>query len=337
MSKRTRRAQRDEELTELHETIRTASTPRLQNPGNQINLGDLVEPLQRNTIQPRQHYKLPEYNGEGDIDLFLLQFNDVMAANQWTERDGLLHLRLSLTSKALECGRGESLEQITNNLIARFGTTTKQARDKLKYIRKTPQISIHELGIEIDRLINLAYPRIEQEDRNEMAIDVFSKAIDNKPLQRHLLARPPDNIAEAIRTTEEFLQVGGDIRPPRIATIYEEEEGEDKSKTKKTPDITETIVQTLQSLQTTMAQQQAAIQQQAQILHHMQGNIHQTTEKYTTQNNTNRFTNRPPLACYECNGPHIRRNCPRLRTRPTNNNRQSGNDHGPTQPMTQFS
>lgn len=266
---------------------------------------DLRQVLQDSTLRSTRNYKVPPYNGEGDVDLFIAQFDDVSTANRWTEAEQRLNLRLTLTGKAMECGRGDSIEHILGNLRARFGLTSKQARDQLKCLRRAPHTSTHELGAEAEKLVNLAYPRLDQEDRQEMAIDSFAKAMENKALQRHLLARPPQNMMEAIQLTNEFLQVGGETRN-RVAVLQDGLDHED-------PIGMQSLVQTLQKLQETVTQQ-------GQLLKEMRAPPRQTARR--------------PISCYECQGPHFKRDCPKLqesRAKPT------GNADGPTQPVTQLS
>ena len=324
MSRRNaRRRAQEQDLEDLRNSVlsdRVQSTPIPdtqrpveQNQGGQnVNILELVQALQATQLRSRTTVKIPTYDGESDIDLYIRQFHDVCEANQWTERESPLHLRLALTGKALECGRGETLAEILENLRARFGISTKKARDKLKYVRKSPHETIHELGMEVSKLVNLAYPKLDHCDRNEMAIEAFSKAMDNRALQRHLLARPPTDISEAVSFTEDFLAVGGEARPTRVATINDEDSTE-------TVNLTQSILQTLKCMQETLSQQAEVIKQ----LHDKPTVSHKPVIKQ-------------PVTCYECSGPHLRRNCPRLKEQFVRKAKPSGNDNGPTQSQFQL-
>lgn len=309
MSNRTKKARRAKGAAELQDTIQVASTPRPQSQKT-VNLTDLIEALRQSSLQRRESFKLPEYNGEGDIDTFLVQLEDVQEANNWTNKEALLHLRLSLKGKALDCDRGNSVTEITANLRARFGITSKQAREKLRHVRKTAQMSIQELGAEIEKLTQIAYPSLSIDDRNENALDVFHRAMDNRALRRHLLARPPKDVTEAVELTEEFLQVGGENRPTRITTVInkEDEELEDKEdeELEEQKKSSQTLIQALESIQ-------AAMQQ-----------LSQPNRNYDQQ------VGRQLISCFECYGPHRRNDCPRKE------DRQSGNDEGPVQPVAQL-
>ena len=103
-SRRNARSQRDRELEELHETIVTASsgheasTPR----PSSIEMGELVEALKGIAGQGRgSQFKPPQYQGEGDVELFITQFTDVARANRWEEPDNTLHLKCYCNGKKL--------------------------------------------------------------------------------------------------------------------------------------------------------------------------------------------------------------------------------------------
>lgn len=48
------------------------------------------------TPPSRTVFKAPTFNGEGGVKLFLEQFKDVVDADEWTDREALLHLKSRL-------------------------------------------------------------------------------------------------------------------------------------------------------------------------------------------------------------------------------------------------
>ena len=84
----------------------------------------------------------PVFNGTGDVELFEQHFVEVMRACDWEGRVAVLKLRESLCGKAQECGRANDIEAIFAALQARFGITEKEARDKLRYLRKEVHTSL---------------------------------------------------------------------------------------------------------------------------------------------------------------------------------------------------
>ena len=79
MARRNRRANRDAELEDLHETIltegRAHSTPR-------CDMNQLVEALQMTKGGNIKQIKAPAYTGVGDVEMFETQFMDVAHVNR---------------------------------------------------------------------------------------------------------------------------------------------------------------------------------------------------------------------------------------------------------------
>ena len=53
----------------------------------------ITQALKLTGTGPRTEIRPPSFNGEGDLSLFLKQFDDVADANQWTLVQRTLHLR----------------------------------------------------------------------------------------------------------------------------------------------------------------------------------------------------------------------------------------------------
>ena len=197
--------------------------------------------------------------------------------------------------------RAESKEELHR-------TTTpihKQAKDRLRSIQKTPQVSVDELGTEIDRLTKLAYPYLDQQSRDDIAVDVFYGAMDNKRLQKLLLALSPRNIAEAVKYAEEFLEDAKEHRPTRIATTgstTEEPEHSDKEdlyeflqqfredklaerRAKRKEEIDrfleegQVVIREMRDLQTALIQNREDIDEQKRDLQRIQSNLDKIREE----------------------------------------------------------
>lgn len=193
--------------------------------------------------------------------------------------------------------------EITEALKIRFGTSIRQARDKLASLRRAPRQTLHELGSEIQRLVRLAYPQLQCTDQEDMAMDSFSKALDNKAVQRHLLAIQPRNLAMAIKGAEEFFQVGDS--PTRVSTLEQEETTPTTAPPPQTEQAMLKILETVQQLLAKQAEVLASAQEKAKAT-------------------------RPPVKCFNCQGPHFKRNCPKLDQAP---NTRSGNGRSPDSPL----
>lgn len=332
MPKRRQASQRQaEELESLSSMIdqrdAVASTPAGRDTNSRtglVNVDMLTQALQSAGLGSKREFKPPTYNGEGDIELFIGQFEDVANANRWEPVQCTLHLRTQLQGIAQECGRARTYEGILIDLRARFGISRQQAKERLSHMRRGHKQSIYELVAEISRLVSLGYPTLSESDKDSFTMDYMLRILDNRALQRHMLAIQPDSILEAVRATEEFLAIGGERGQSggRVMPIGEDEE-----------DITiQTLERGLVSVTNAITTQSALLTKLIEQL----GDQRQPARRSIPQGRGN-------IQCYGCGGPHLRRNCPGQeastkrdsRTTPvvTADSRGSmpGNEQGPAQ------
>lgn len=312
-TKKSRSSLQQQELEDLSTSIQEASE---QQEATTPSMEHLLEALaivsnanQRNpTPKP---FKAPTFSGNEDVDLFISQFEEVHKANKWTEEQAKLHLKLSLSGKAANCTEGADKEEIYDNLQARFGLSARKAKEILRSIKKKENQDLHELGIEISKLTRIAYPKLSKPDQEEMALEIFSRAMDSVGLQQHFLATRPTTLRQAIQMTDEFCQVSGNLRKAKLNTVTELDNTQKR--------LGELSTQQ-EALHTLLLQQQ---KQHQQVLEQLQQIQRQPLQSYQPpfQQSTPPLLqyqlpipqNRPPPSCYECQGPHFRRNCPRLK------------------------
>ena len=93
----------------------------------------LAKALERlSSAQPaaakRADFKAPDFSGEGDIQ----QYQEVAAANDWSETAALLHIRTHLRDYANECGNYSTLEEVFRALRSKYGISRWEARTQLR-------------------------------------------------------------------------------------------------------------------------------------------------------------------------------------------------------------
>lgn len=165
-------------------------------------LADIIGGLQR-----PDRFKLGKFDGSGDVELFLQDFDAVREANHWSDAASLLHLRASLCETAADCKRGRDIDQVRNRLRLRFGITPAQARDRLVGMRRETGQSLHALASEVERLVGIGFAEIPAQAQASFTIDAFKKALDHTGVQQHLLAVPTDTLEATVRAADEYLSL----------------------------------------------------------------------------------------------------------------------------------
>ena len=274
-------------------------------------LGELFNRLQQ---RPRDRFHAPKYNGTGDVELFIQQFNDITNANGWDNASSLLHLRTSLEQSAADCGRGMTIAEVQANLRARFGMTARQAKDRFANIKRESGQSLHTLKTEISRLAALAFPQMAQADRVMLSVEAFKRAVDNKALNRHLLAVPAGTMDEIVQAAEDFFQVGGFHTAPTnrhgIAAVGREDSGSEST----TEDPMKTLLEQLVK----------SVQQNSELLGKLAEESTKRQSFFSSANNRKSSPNQSTdsssksKGCFNCGDTtHFKRQCPKL----------SGNDN----------
>ena len=129
MSRKRRATRQTQELEELASIIDQRGTPtstpiqsrEVESGSGLLSIETLTQALQMAGLGQKRDFKPPSYSGEGDVELFVSQFEDVADANRWEAMQRTLHLRTQLQGVAQECGRARDYDHIIADLRARFG------------------------------------------------------------------------------------------------------------------------------------------------------------------------------------------------------------------------
>ena len=285
-----------EQLEDLQRTGVDTPVSEMASQGETLLMDRLVNRLESLQTGKKTEFKPPVYEGQTDIELFITQFQDVAEANDWSATEALLHLRNCLRGDAVECGREVSVADTFQSLRARFGITPKQAREQLQTLQKRNKQSFHELGSEINRLVQVAYPEQTMAFKTQNMLETYSRAVGLKSLRQHLLARPHDSLAEAIAISNEFMSLEGP-RPTLNQTVTEEDNS------------------TAQALREVTILLHKMMHSQSQLTEELMRNSYRPNpplEQPSTPSYTRTTTPTKPGPCFQCGGDHWKRNCPLL-------------------------
>lgn len=250
---------------------------------------------------PTPRFKLPEYSGDSDVECFIDTFLGMMEVSQWQPQVALLHLRSCLKGEARDSAAGQNVVQALHSLRSRFGLTASQARDRLAMLRHDGKQSLHALGVEVERLVGVAYQTMPPEHQTILAVEAFKRALDNKALQRHLLAVPASTIPQLVVAAEAYLQVGSvsafpsRLRPQVAAVSGFSTEAIETPADDELASLLKQLIKTVDSNSKAIAQ-----------LSNRQAPPTQTNTMNTSQGGGYRGQ---PGPCFRCGGPHLKKDC----------------------------
>lgn len=297
MSRRARSSERignlDEILYRLTEVLQNA----IANPGPPPRVD-------------REKFSPPSFDGTGDVNFFIRQFEDVAVANEWNRGAIRIHLRACLKDAATACGQAETIEGIMTALRARFGMTAREAKAKIAVLRRDNKTTLQEHAEKVEKLVSIAYADFPHQHVTDMKLDLFHTTLGHPYLQRHLLAIQAPTMEAAIHAGNEFLQIKTHADGSSIRQVEEEElEAPNAARAVSTP--LDTLLLAVSKL--TEEVQALKLEQQA---------------KATLS------TERRPVRCFGCNKEgHVRRYCPTKpwSETPSSQRRPAGNGYGPQQ------
>ena len=280
----------------------------LANPSLMLDrLTQTLERLLSNPQRKESPFRLPPFEGKGDVEYFIRRFNEVSEANKWDERTATIHLREALKGSATDCGKAHHLDGILTALRARYGLTARKARLKLNSLKKDPKMSLQEHANEVQKLADLAYGDLPPEYQAHLVVETFCNTLGNPYLQRHLLAFPMANLEEMVRAGNEYLQIKA--FPSGLVRNIEDEEIS-TNQVKPETDLLADLTKVVQNL----ARKVEEISKEKN---------HSPMNAFSKNNNS-----RAGFSCWGCGQEgHNRSNCPTNPWQKRNSN-QSGNVRG---------
>ena len=157
---------------------------------------------------------LPEkFDGSGNFDDWVSNFDCISAINGWNEREMALWLRAHVTGKAhvaYKCFSHEIQEnftQIKAALRERFEPSSKQAYYRIEFERREKQDAEDwaDFGDDLLSLANRAFPDLQEQAREQLALlRFFTQLPKLSPVCLAVKQRKPKCVREAVEITREL-------------------------------------------------------------------------------------------------------------------------------------
>ena len=167
---------------------------------------------------------LPEtFSGEGEWSQWICHFESISAVNEWNDAKKLLWLKARLTGRAQlalqhfsEEVKGD-YEGLTRAMKGRFEPDSRKGRYQAEFQnrRKKPSEGWADFAQDLQVLVDKAFPHLQAEAREQMALTHYLGQIDNAQLAFSVKQQKPTTLDSAVSTTlemESYLpQKGGSV------------------------------------------------------------------------------------------------------------------------------
>ena len=263
---------------------------------------------------------LPDvFTGEKSWDEWIDHFAGVAAVNAWEDEAKLQWLRVRLTGRAAtafrrlpEETRGD-FAAATAALRERFEPESKKElyMAEMQTRSKKRKEDWAAFGEELKLLADKAYPDLQDEARERLALNQYLARLDDPQLGFSVRQSKPKSVDEAIRVTlemESYMQASKSATPVQISQVQLEDNEAPATvaaaTSKKPGDPLQQILQQMEELKAGLE----AVQQQR-------------PQRNNTGTARSNFANE--RRCFNCRGKgHISSNCPSPRRKP----QQQGNE-----------
>ena len=157
--------------------------------------------------RPAMNIKPKRYDGNSDWKEYLLHFERVCEVNRWTVSCKVNYMMVLLDGDALSYAENlpeakrDDFEKLCIAMDERFGDClfTEVYKTELKTRRRKESESIPSLAQAIRKLTLQAYPNLDWVPREDLAVEYFIGAIDDREIRMALHQRQPRTTLEAVK------------------------------------------------------------------------------------------------------------------------------------------
>ena len=253
---------------------------------------------------PGDRYRLspPIFGGDGDVEQFIREFQDVATIAAWPVQVRVLQLRACLTGRAKSFALGPDEAHILRALRTRFGMTTEEASDRLQVMRRDKRTSLEDHANEVERLAQVAFSHVTGPGRQRLVYNAFFKSVNHPDLQRHWMAAKVGSLDEALEMGKAYFQVE-ELQGPRFTARQVVEDGDTMPAN---PQAAAAVTQSPEQTQLTML---------IDLVKGLQATVAELQQGQTSRQapRVREDPTRPSrLTCWGCGSPgHVRRHCPK--------------------------
>lgn len=168
--------------------------------------------LEKNTAkmaQQKNNLPAPKFDGTSDVVQFIQKFEAVADFNGWEDMERQLRFQLAIEGTASQGLLGSTYEEMCKELKARYQLSEGGAAAMLKALRWKPNESIHEFSVHVRKLVDVAYPELDQNQKEARAIKELVTALPSNynTLSWELNSRPPHSFADAVETIKNYCEL----------------------------------------------------------------------------------------------------------------------------------
>ena len=252
-----------------------------------------------------------KYDGTLSAEAYLKHFQAVSEINGWSEEENLAQLKVALegpVAQFMMYKRDWTFDSLCAELCKVFGMERCRIESEIelgKRVREKGE-TLRSFYRDIHRLVGQAYPGEEDPLRDRLAIDVFTRGLNDKDLALQVLNLSPVDLKDACSKAE-MLEMNRQI-VSQYAVKGEEQGGE------RLAEQVDSLQQEVKELKAYINSLEMRLEAKVEAYVKSEPEMVQRQPILTADKQTSaRESLKGIKRCYQCGGGHLRRHCPQLK------------------------
>jgi hypothetical protein len=189
---------------------------------------EMFAQIMNRIISKTNNAPLPVFDGNNaDLESYKRQCLAIAKQNEWSPEDLAIRIISSLQGDArslmtlLPVGQENQLDQIWNILKSRFDKpfSSEVAKNMLSNLQQRRGETFLHLSLQVEKLVDRAYPLANLPMRQQLILDHFIKGIANSGVRYEIRLRNPKDIQQAKQLAEEISVIQASEKFQRLTYV----------------------------------------------------------------------------------------------------------------------
>jgi hypothetical protein len=273
---------------------------------------EIFAQMMNRIISKTNNAQLPVFDGNNaDLESYKRQCLAIAKQNEWTPEDLAIRIISSLQGDArslmtlLPVGQENQLDQIWNILKSRFDKPflSEVAKNMLANLQQRRGETFLHLSLQVEKLVDRAYPLANLPMRQQLILDHFIKGIANSGVRYEIRLRKPKDVNQAEQLAEEISVIQASEKFQRLTyvnqiSLKDNAEKENESDSESCPKVNKKIVQGDLKKNVSKTQKQTHVNENGCDGNFKKDSVEQSCDQVNRRYETNGYNNQRNFVGY---------------------------------------
>jgi hypothetical protein len=275
---------------------------------------EIFAQMMNRIISKTNNAQLPVFDGiNADLESYKRQCLAIAKQNEWSPEDLAIRIISSLQGDArslmtlLPVGQENQLDQIWNILKSRFDKpfSSEVAKNMLANLQQRRGETFLHLSLQVEKLVDRAYPLANLPMRQQLILDHFIKGIANSGVRYEIRLRKPKDVNQAKQLAEEISVIQASEKFQRLTYVNQislkdkaKSDNEAETDSESCPKVSKKIVQSDLKQNVLKAQKQTHVSENGCDGNFKRDSVEQSCEQVNQRYESNGYNNQRNFVGY---------------------------------------